>query len=569
MDSITRVVPAATGGCQLGTSDGAANLSQAPWTPGPDPTEPVASVSRASEVAQAATMTPIAALSGGASLGGNVSTLGGIPVFCERCGAQIVLQGRFCGRCGAPISAEPAASRGAGASIAGEGAPDEVAPSRIANAAAPSAAAPRLANARAGSSDPFRSRRTMTAIGGTAGIVLLGGAAFLHFRDTKRAPSDPSAAQGAAGAHAQHSITVTVAGDQPWTVTGVRVHAGDTVSIIASGGVSFSVGSPPTPPGGVMPNCLVAANGPYGWREAPFVANGLPCASLLGRIGRNGAAFYVGDSATFQSAATGQLFLGVNDNAFGDNFGSWSAAVTVKRRAAVVPGPGLTSGPRFLGPPPTPIGLFPRPGFKGTAVVAIPQLAVTGATVRNAGTSIRLPPGCSRYIYGMATGGAAPSGPFAIGPYAEASNASGQLAVALAYGNVPLDSYSTQTGYQVTGGVAVTGRWNKFTHFYGSNSRPGASHASVDFRVWEKSLVVFIGLASSQQSVILSGIPGLRVDASGSTDGMVIAHAYLRPGEYSATEHSAALAGGQDPNHMADLIGVFVFGAGPNLLPLR
>ena len=41
---------------------------------------------------------------------------------------------------------------------------------------------------------------------------------------------------------------------------------------------------------------------------------------------------------------------------------------------------------------------------------------------------------------------------------------------------------------------------------------------------------------------------------------MVIGHAYLPLGNYTASETSSAV-GGQDPVHMADLIGVFVFGA--------
>jgi hypothetical protein len=42
---------------------------------------------------------------------------------------------------------------------------------------------------------------------------------------------------------------------------------------------------------------------------------------------------------------------------------------------------------------------------------------------------------------------------------------------------------------------------------------------------------------------------------------MIIAHAYMLPGNYTVTEQSAALAPGQNPNNMADLIGAFVFGS--------
>jgi hypothetical protein len=169
------------------------------------------------------------------------------------------------------------------------------------------------------------------------------------------------------------------------------------------------------------------------------------------------------------------------------------------------------------------------------------------------------------YLYGMATGGAAPSSSFSAGPYARALDAAGQIAAALAYGNNDQNSYTTATGFHIMGGVSIAGSWDSFQAFYGSNSRSGASSASVNFPVSENSLVVVIGLAASQQSVQLAGVPGLEIDASssgpGASEGMVIAHTYLPPGMYTATEQSAALAGGQDPAHMADLIGVFVFGA--------
>ena len=70
-----------------------------------------------------------------------------------------------------------------------------------------------------------------------------------------------------------------------------------------------------------------------------------------------------------------------------------------------------------------------------------------------------------------------------------------------------------------------------------------------------------IALASSQQSISLGGVPGLHFDAVNRGDGteaITIAHAYLGSGVYSAREISAATAAGQDPEHMADLIGVFV-----------
>jgi hypothetical protein len=126
------------------------------------------------------------------------------------------------------------------------------------------------------------------------------------------------------------SASITVPGNQAWTATGVFLNAGAVVEISASGGVSFSRGSNPMPPAGDPPDCLTVANGPYGWRAAPYVANQLPCSSLLGRVGENGVAFYVGGGTTFRAATPGQLYLGVNDNDFSDNSGFWTATIAVK-----------------------------------------------------------------------------------------------------------------------------------------------------------------------------------------------------------------------------------------------
>jgi hypothetical protein len=198
----------------------------------------------------------------------------------------------------------------------------------------------------------------------------------------------------------------------------------------------------------------------------------------------------------------------------------------------------------------------------GPSPISVQPPIVRDAVIRTGRTSLTLPPGRSLYLYGMVTGGALPSSSFLKGQYAQVADADGQVAVALAATPLNKNSYTTATGFFVIGGVAVSG----FSHHaasYGSNGASGASSASDTFTLSQKSLVVMIGLASSQQSISLTGVPGLKTDAlssgPGASLGMIIAHAYLPPGDYTVTEHSAALAGGQDPNHMTDLIGVFAF----------
>jgi hypothetical protein len=188
---------------------------------------------------------------------------------------------------------------------------------------------------------------------------------------------------------------------------------------------------------------------------------------------------------------------------------------------------------------------------------------IVQALVQNGGTSLRLRPG-KIYIYGLVTGGARPTSQFAKGQYVKAVDSAGQLAAALAYGTNDSNSYDTQTGYHAIGGLSVAGSWDAFDVFWGSNQQSGASFATVNFTVPRDSLVLVIALASSQQSISLAGVPGLHVDALNRGDGteaMIIAHAHLPAGTYSAREISAATSAGQDPENMVDLIGVFVLGS--------
>jgi len=185
---------------------------------------------------------------------------------------------------------------------------------------------------------------------------------------------------------------------------------------------------------------------------------------------------------------------------------------------------------------------------------------IVRALIQQGDTSLQLPAGRA-YIYGFVTGGAFETSPFASGDSAEATNAVGLLCAALAYSGDNQNSYTTRTGAHVIGGVSLAGPWDDAKAYYGSNSRFGASSAAVRFAVSDESLVVVIASAASQRQATLSGIPGLQIDASSSNGilPLLIGHTYLEPGTYTASETSSAVVG-QDRSHMADLIGVFVFG---------
>ena len=62
--------------------------------------------------------------------------------------------------------------------------------------------------------------------------------------------------------------------------------------------------------------------------NAPFPAPGLPCWSLIAKIGAKGAPFEIGTHKAFVATTSGPLFLGINDNYVADNAGAWTASLT-------------------------------------------------------------------------------------------------------------------------------------------------------------------------------------------------------------------------------------------------
>ena len=128
------------------------------------------------------------------------------------------------------------------------------------------------------------------------------------------------AAQGSTGAATSNTLSmpesasgVRVPANQPWTATGIRVSEGQTVNFNAQGEVQLSTSSDDraTPAG--------ASSGRRADR-AP-----LPSAlagALIGRIG-SGAPFGIGNQTVVPMPATGELFLGVNDDEVGDNSGGF------------------------------------------------------------------------------------------------------------------------------------------------------------------------------------------------------------------------------------------------------
>jgi hypothetical protein len=109
---------------------------------------------------------------------------------------------------------------------------------------------------------------------------------------------------------------INVAGNQPWTDTGITVNAGDRVQFQASGEILFgrTAGMNSTPDG----NPAIRGNYPD-----PTV----PVGALIGKIG-NSAPFAIGmQTQPLGMPASGRLYLGVNDNDFSDNSGAFTVVV--------------------------------------------------------------------------------------------------------------------------------------------------------------------------------------------------------------------------------------------------
>ena len=124
-------------------------------------------------------------------------------------------------------------------------------------------------------------------------------------------------------------ISIFVIPNQAWTDTGLSVTAGERLTITATGELDWNTNN-------TCPSDKTCTNGPDGSDPGvpcggtTVTAPNLPCFSLIGRIGNNGTPFAVGASFSLPSApASGELYLGVNDNYFGDNTLGWTAQVSI------------------------------------------------------------------------------------------------------------------------------------------------------------------------------------------------------------------------------------------------
>jgi hypothetical protein len=111
---------------------------------------------------------------------------------------------------------------------------------------------------------------------------------------------------------------VTVNGNQPWTSTGITVRRGQRLNFTTSGEVQLSPDA----------NDVATADGAKTPRYAPnSPLRNVLAGALIGRIGPNGRPFAIGTQTTIVAPAAGILYLGVNDDGFTDNQGSFQVVV--------------------------------------------------------------------------------------------------------------------------------------------------------------------------------------------------------------------------------------------------
>ena len=116
-----------------------------------------------------------------------------------------------------------------------------------------------------------------------------------------------------------------------WNNTGVNLEIGDTVLIFVNGIAATD---------GAVHNKTITWIGPEGmggWIGGASVPlPGAAVHSVIGRIGDSGSPFYVGRNGSFIANVSGQLFLGLNDVIFWDNFGYYVAFISVAKHFALV-----------------------------------------------------------------------------------------------------------------------------------------------------------------------------------------------------------------------------------------
>jgi hypothetical protein len=169
-----------------------------------------------------------------------------------------------------------------------------------------------------------------------ARIYINPGAARSVYNNILQAGTQPVATTGVVNAP-QGSIAVN--GNQPWTDTAVDVRAGDQLRFTSTGEIRVASG-----------NAREAVANPNGSGSFAAPRNGYPVPAmavggLIARVG-NSKPFPIGMSnQPIRMPADGRLYLGINDDGFGDNSGAFYVTIARADGSSLAPTNGGTRPP--------------------------------------------------------------------------------------------------------------------------------------------------------------------------------------------------------------------------------
>lgn len=114
---------------------------------------------------------------------------------------------------------------------------------------------------------------------------------------------------------------IRVEANRDWTDTGITVRRGERLVVNPTGNIN------------VGPGLSAGVNGTSATSSNNYPVKSAAAGTLIGRVG-NGAAFVIGSQTEVTIPANGRLYLGVNDDNFGDNNGFFS--VGIARQPSVI-----------------------------------------------------------------------------------------------------------------------------------------------------------------------------------------------------------------------------------------
>jgi hypothetical protein len=158
-------------------------------------------------------------------------------------------------------------------------------------------------------------RRTISA-NDIARIYITPSAARSVYNNVVNAPATAVATSGVAANGA-----IIVSANQPWTDTGITVKRGDRVSFNTSGQIRVTQGD--------SPEGLATADGSgaFSGSRARYPVPAMAVGGLIFKVG-NGAASPIGaNNQAITMPAAGRLYLGINDDEFGDNSGAFTVMI--------------------------------------------------------------------------------------------------------------------------------------------------------------------------------------------------------------------------------------------------